>query len=212
MNAPREAFGLTALASAPASSPFASMDACNVHRGRYAAAQLDKLTTVNGHFLPLGAMVAPYLGNVEDLVPKSWVQVFRRLGAFRVPYHTGRRTRFPVYAEEVRGATAVYKTAATMRWWTRRRMPHDAVRRDYWCVAVDIPREVLFLYGWERRFGAPWPMTRRGVHPGLARLVQNSELIMHQLKMRSMFRHMEVEDNRRRLAAGLPPADSDDDL
>ena len=176
------------------------------NRGRYAAAQLEKLTTVNGHFLPLGELLAPYLGDVEDLMPNSWVRVFRRLGAFRVPYHVGKRTRFPVYAEEVRGETVVFQTATSPR-WVRRRMACDATRKNYWCVAVDIPREVLFLYGWERRFGAPWPMTRRGVHPGLARLVKSSELIMHQLKFHSMCRRM--AENRRRL--GLPP-DSDDDL
>ncbi len=159
-------------------------------RGRFAAAQLEKAVTLKGHYLPIGAMIAPYLGDVEDLVPKSWVQVFRRIGAFRVPYHTGRRTRFPVHAEEVRGDVVVYQTKTTMRRWTRRRMPHDAVRRDYWCVAIDIPKEVLFLYGWERRFGASWPMTRRGVHPGLQRLVKHSETVVHQLKIHAMWRNM----------------------
>ena len=185
------------------------MDA--LHSGRYEAAQLYKLTAVNGYYLPLGELLAPYLGNVEDLVPKSWVQVFRQVG-FRVPYHVAKRTRFPVYAEEVRGDMVVYQTQATMRRWVRRRMPLDAKRKDYWCVAVDIPREVLFLYGWQRRFGAPWPMTRRGVHPGLERLVKNNELVMHQLKMHSMWRNVQAEDNRRRLAAGLPPEDSDDEV
>ena len=187
------------------------MDARNLRRGRYAAAQLEKLTAVNGYFLPLGELLAPYLGDVEDLVPNSWVRVFRRLGAFREPYHVGKRTRFPVYAEEVRGDMVVYQTQATMQ-WVRRRMPLGATRKDFWGVAVDIPREVLFLYGWQRRFGAPWPMTRRGVHPGLARLISNNELVTHQLKFHYMWRSMQAAENRRRLAAGLPPADSDDEL
>ena len=187
------------------------MDA-NLRRGRYAAAQLHKVVAVHDRYLPLGELLAPFLGDVEDLVPTSWVQVFRRLGTFRMPHHTGRRTRFPVYAEEVRGQTVVFQTATSMPRWVRRRMASDATRKNYWCVAVDIPREVLFLYGWERRFGASWPMTRRGLHPGLVSLVKNNELTMHQIQFHSMRRGMEVAENRRRLAAGLPPADSDEEL
>ena len=187
------------------------MDACSLRRGRYAAAQLDKVVAVNGHFLPLGVMIAPYLGDVEALVPHGWVRVFRHLASFRVPEHVEGRTRFPAYADEVGGMMVLYQKATSTR-RVRRRMPHNAARKDYARVDVELRRDVIFLDAWAARFGAPWPMTRGGVHPGLARLVQNSDLIMHQLKMHSMFRRMEVEENRRRLAAGLPPADSDEEL
>ena len=191
--------------------PAVIMDASSLRRGRYAAAQLDKVAVVNGHFLPLGVMIAPFLGDVEGLVPNSWVRVFRRLGTFRVPHHVGGQTRFPVYAEEVRGMMVVFQTATSMPRWLRRRMPRNATRNAYLGVSVEVPREVLFLDAWERRFGAPWPMARGGVHPGLARLVDNSALTMHQLKFHYMIRRSEVEENRRRLAAGLP-VDSDDEL
>ena len=187
------------------------MDACSLRRGRYAAAQLYKLEAVHGNYLPLGEMLAPYLGDVEALMPHGWVRVFRRLASFRVPEHVERWTRFPAYADEVGGMMVLYqKATATRR--VRRRMPQNAARKDYVRVDVELRRDVIFLNAWERRFGAPWPMVRGGVHPGLVRLVQNSERVAHQLKMHYMFRRMEVEDNRRRLAAGLPPADSDEEL
>ena len=189
-----------------------ALDAYSLRRGRYAAAQLHKVVEVRGHYLPLGELLAPFLGDVEALMPHSWVRVFRRLASFRAPHHVGGQTRFHVYAEEVRGMMVVCQTPTSMPRWLRRRMPRNATRRGYFGVSVEVPREVGFLNAWERRFGAPWPMVRGGVHPGLVRLVENSALTMHQLKCHYMFRHMEVEENRRRLAAGLPPADSDEDL
>ena len=187
------------------------MDASSLRRGRYAAAQLYKLEAVHGHYLPLGELLAPYLGDVEALMPHAWVRVFRRLASFRVPEHVKGRTRFPVYADEVRGMMVLYHKATSTR-CVRRRMPHNAARRDYLRVSVELRRDVIFLDAWAARFGAPWPMARGGVHPGLVRLVDNSALTMHQLKFHFTIRRSEIEENRRRLAAGLPPADSDDDL
>ena len=189
----------------------AALDAYSLRRGRYAAAQLHKLVAVRGHYLPLGELLAPFLGDVEALVPHSWARVFRRLASFRLPHHVEGQTRFPVYAEEVHGMSVVFQTPTSMPRWLRRRMPRNATSKGYFGVSVEVPREVLFLDAWEQRFGAPWPMARGEVHPGLARLVDSSALTMHRLKFHYMIRRSEVEENRERLAAGLP-VDSDDEL
>ena len=135
----------------------------------------------------------------------------RRSSSFRVPEHVGDRTRFSAYADEVGGMMVLYQKATSTR-LVRRRMPHNAARKDYLRVSVELRRDVVFLDAWAARFGAPWPLTRDGVHLGLVRLVEESALTTHQLKCHYMFRHAEVAENRRRLAAGLPPADSDEEL
>jgi hypothetical protein len=157
-----------------------------LRRGRYAAAQLWKLTAVKGHYLPLGDLIAPYLGDAEAVVPYDWLQIFRRLGAFRRPVISV-DVAFHVYAEEVRGMTVKYATRAGSR---NGRMPDDASRLQHFDVAIVIPRNDDFLNAWRTRFGVAWPMVRSDeCHPLIEGLL---------LRGNRFYRELVVHNNRAR--------------
>ena len=163
----------------------AAFDA-ELRRGRYAAAQLWKLTAVKGHYLPLGDLIAPYLGDAEAVVPYDWLQIFRRLGAFRRPVISV-DVAFHVYAEEVRGVPVKHTPRAGSR---NGRMPDDASRLQFFDVAIVIPRNDAFLDAWRARFGVAWPLAQSGeCHP----LIENLLLWDNRF-----YRELVVHNNRAR--------------
>ena len=182
----------------------AELGQANLRRGRYAAAQLWKLTNICGYHLPLGGMIAPYLGDVEAVTPYSLVQVFRHIEAFRLPTQeaTPGVILVPAWAEEVRGMPVRYLQVGALR-ERRGRMPLRATRRGYVDVGIEVRVEPLFNAAWIRRFGATWPMvSTRGVvevHPALTRLVERTAAT--NFAIRAIDQRARVIARRRRLAA-----------
>jgi hypothetical protein len=154
------------------------LDRVDLRRGRYAAAQLHKVTSINGRYLPLGDMVAPYLGDVESVVPYPLIQIYRHLDAFRIPTRSPNNDRVHVlaWAEEVRGMPVDYFLVNRLV-FRNGRMPRNATRNGYSNVRIVVTDEALALFNtaWTFRFSAEWPMImRRGdlmPHPALDRLV-----------------------------------------
>ena len=183
-----------------------NLDQVNLRRGQYAAAQLWKLTNVGGYHLPLGDMIAPYLGDVEAVIPYALVQVFRHIEAFRLPTREQQPgTVFvPAWAEEVRGMPVRYLQAGTLREHMRR-MPARATSRGYVNVRIEVPIDHLFDAAWMRRFRAPWPMVRVNglteTHPALARLVERTAATNFAIQNNAVDQRARVIARRRRMAA-----------
>jgi hypothetical protein len=157
----------------------AGFDTASLHRGRFQAAQLWKVTSLNGRYLPLAEMLAPYLGDVEAVVPYHLVQVYRHLDVFRLPMQVPGMALVPVWPEEVRGMPVRYAVNVENGHDQRRgRMMVRATRRGYIDVFVEVHIDPLFMAGWVARFNSTWPMVRTTlgfeVHPALARLVDNT--------------------------------------
>ena len=154
------------------------LDRVDLRRGRYAAAQLYKVNNIGGHYLPLGDMIAPYLGDVESVVPYPLIQIYRHLDAFRIPTRSpsNAQTHVLAWAEEVRGMPVDYFLVNRLL-FRNGRMPRKATRNGYSNVRITVTDEALALFNnaWTFRFNAEWPMImRRGdlmPHPALDRLV-----------------------------------------
>ena len=157
----------------------AELGRVSLRRGRFAAAQLWKLTNVGGYHLPLGDMIAPYLGDVEAVVPYHLVQVYRHLDAFRLPTREhNEQVDVPVWPE-VRGMPVRYAVNVENGHDQRRgRMMARATRRGYIDVFVEVRIDPLFSTAWTQRFRAEWPMvfTSTGFHPrpALHRLIEQT--------------------------------------
>jgi hypothetical protein len=181
-------------------------DRANLRRGRFAAAQLWKLTSINGRYIELGQLLAPFLGDVEAVIPYSLVQVYRHIEAFRLPTREQQPgTVFvPAWAEEVRGMPVRYLQAGTLREHMGR-MPARATSRGYVNVRIEVPIDHLFDTAWMRRFRAPWPMVRVNglteTHPALARLVERTAATNFAIQNNAVDQRARVIARRRRMAA-----------
>ena len=199
-------YGAAFFAPAALDNAVAELDQANLRRGRYAAAQLWKLTNICGYHLPLGGMIAPYLGDVEAVTPCSLIQIFRHLDAFRLPTQeaTPGVILVPAWAEEVRGMPVRYLQVGTLR-ERRGRMPLRATRRGYVDVGIEVRVEPLFNTAWIRRFGATWPMvSTRGVvevHPALTRMVERTAATNFAIRNNALDQRARQIARRRRLAA-----------
>ena len=185
-------------------------DRPSLRRGRFQAAQLWKVTSLNGRYFPLAEMLAPYIGDVEAVVPYQLVQVYRHLDAFRLPAHGADQGSFlvPVWPEEVRGMPVRYavnvENGNDQRYG---RMMARATRRGYIDVAVEARAENLFVTAWMRRFRTMWPMvhTRTGlqVHPALQGLVEQTALVHLEIRNRNVAQRGRWLERRRRMAAEM---------
>jgi hypothetical protein len=151
----------------------------SLRRGRFHAAQLWKLDSIKGHYLPLGEMLAPYLGDVEAVVPYQLVQVYRHINTFRVPIMEDGMFLVPVWPEEVRGMPVRYVVNADNGHGQRRgRMMARATRRGYIDVFVEVRIDPVFMASWTQKFNETWPMVRTTVsnafHPSLDCLIENT--------------------------------------
>ena len=183
----------------------ADLGRVDLRRGRYAAAQLWKLNTVGGYHVPLGEMIAPYLGDVVAVVPHSLAQVYQHIDSFRLP--TREQNGFidvPVWAEEVRGMPVHYFQVGTLR-ERNGVLPRNATRYGFANVRVHVALEPLFNAAWMRRFHAEWPMvlTGRGVstHPALDRLVALTVTTNFAIRNHVLDRRTHEIARRRRQAA-----------
>ena len=185
----------------------AAFDQPSLRRGRFAAAQLWKVTTVHGRYLPLGDMVAPYLGDVEAVVPYHLIQVYRHLDAFRMPRRQhDNQLDVPVWAEEVRGMPVRYAVNVENGHDLRRgRMPARATRRGHIDVFVEVRVDPLFSTAWMRRFRAEWPIVymnaEYAVHPALERLVEQTAATNFEIRTYSLEQRNRWLERRRQLAA-----------
>jgi hypothetical protein len=187
----------------------AALDRPSLHRGRFAAAQLWKLTNVNGRYIELGQLLAPFLGDVEAVIPYTLVQVYRHLDAFRMPTreHNG-EVDVPVWPEEVRGMPVRYAVNVENGNDIRRgRMMARATRRGYIDVNVEVRIEPLFSTAWTRRFRANWPMVlvhgELSVHPALERMVYATAATHFAIRNHNRERRAYWLARRRRMAAEM---------
>ena len=186
------------------------MDAPSVRRGRYQAAQLWKLNNINGRYLPLGEMVAPYLGDVESVVPYPLIQIYRHLDAFRIPTRSvnNNETHVLAWAEEVRGMPVDYFLTNRLLFRSGR-MPRNATRNGYSNVRIRVTDEALALFNnaWTFRFNAEWPMIRRRYsvipHPTLERLIYRAAGFNFAHRQHFLDRRLQEIERRRRRAAQL---------
>ena len=184
----------------------ADLGRVDLRRGRYAAAQLWKVTSVGGRHLDLAELIAPYLGDVEAVIPYHLVQVYRHIDAFRMPTREQHPNTVyvPVWAEEVRGMPVRYLQVGTLREHTRI-MPMRATSRGYVDVRVPVAIDNLFNAAWIRRFGSAWPMvsTRGGseVHPALQRLTERTAATNFAIRNNTIDQRTRVIARRRQLAA-----------
>ena len=183
-----------------------ALDQPSLRRGRYAAAQLYKLVNVAGYHLDLAELLAPFLGDVEALIPYHLVQVYRHIEAFRMPTREQHPNTVyvPVWAEEVRGMPVRYLQVGTLREHTRI-MPARATSRGYVDVRVPVAIDNLFNTAWIRRFGSAWPMvSARGgseVHPALQRLTERTAATNFAIRNNALDQRARQIAHRRRLAA-----------
>ena len=158
------------------------LDQVSLRPGRYAAAQLYKLTSIGGRYIELGQLLAPFLGDVEAVTPYALVQAHRHLETFRLPTREQRPgvIAVPAWAEEVRAMPARYFQVGTLREHTGR-LPARATRRGYVNVEVEVRIDTLFAAAWTRRFNAGWPMvfTTAGLqpHPALAGMIERTVVV-----------------------------------
>jgi hypothetical protein len=187
----------------------AELGRVSLRRGRFAAAQLYKVTSINGRYLPLGDMIAPFLGDVESVVPYHLLQVYRHLDAFRLPMRERNGlVDVPVWAEEVRGMPVRYAVNVENGHDQRRgRMMTRATRRGYVDVVVEVEIDPLFSTAWMQRFRAEWPMvfTRAGFrpHPALDRLIEQTATVNFAIRDHNIRRRGYWLERRRRMAAEM---------
>ena len=200
-------YGLNFVGIANLDAAVASFDRPSLRRGRFAAAQLWKVTSVNGRYLPLGDMLAPYIGDVEALVPYHLLQVYRHLDAFRMPtQEINGQVDVPVWPEEVRGMPVRYVVNVENGNEQRRgRMMARATRNGYIDVNVEVDIDPLFSTAWTRRFRANWPMVvthgELSVHPALERMVYSTAATHFAIRNHNRDRRAFWLARRRRLAA-----------
>ena len=182
----------------------AAFDQPSLHRGRYAAAQLWKVTSVGGRHLDLGELLAPYLGDVEAVTPYPLVQVFRHLDTFRMPTREQNGiVCVPAWAEEVRGMPVRYLQVGTMREHVGR-MPARATRRGYIDVRIEVRIDPLFSTAWMQRFAADWPIVymnnEYAVHPALERMTERTAATHFAIRNNTLNQRARVVGRRMRLA------------
>jgi predicted transcriptional regulator len=200
-------YGAAFFGAARLDAAVAELDRPSLRRGRYAAAQLWKVTTVGGRHLDLGELLAPFLGDVEAVVPYPLIQVFRHLDSFRMPTreHNG-IVCVPAWAEEVRGMPVRYLQAGTMREHVGR-MPARATRRGYVDVRIEVPIDPLFTTAWRQRFAAEWPIVyindEYAVHPALDRLAERTAAAHFAIRNNTLNQRNRVVARRRRMAQEL---------
>ena len=184
----------------------AELGRVSLRRGRYAPAQLWKLTSISGRYIELGQMLAPLLGDVEAVVPYELIQVFRHLEAFRMPTRQQQPNVIHVvaWAEEVRGMPARYFQVGDLR-ERAAVMPRNATRNGYADVRVPVTVNHLFNAAWMRRFHAEWPMVlAHGVveaHPALERLIATTAATNFAIMNHMTDRRTREINRRRRQAA-----------
>jgi hypothetical protein len=185
----------------------AAFDQPSLRRGRFAAAQLWKLTSVGGRHLDLGELLAPFLGDVEAVIPYPLVQVFRHLDTFRMPTreHNG-QVDVPVWPEEVRGMPVRYAVNVENGNELRRgRMMARATRRGHIDVFVEVRMDPLFSAAWTRRFRAQWPIVfangEYSVHPALERLAEQTAATHFAIRTHNLDQRNRWLERRRQLAA-----------
>ena len=183
----------------------AELGQVSLRRGRFAAAQLYKITNVGGHYLPLGDMIAPYLGDVVAVVPHSLVQVYQHIEAFRLPTREQNGSvDVPVWAEEVRGMPVHYFQVGTLRERIGV-LPRNATRNGFANVRVHVAFDQLFNTAWMRRFRAERPMVLAhgevSTHPALDRLVAVTAATNFSIRNHMIDRRTREINRRRRMAA-----------
>ena len=152
--------------------------------GKYAAAQLGKLDhspLFRGYTFPLAAEVSAYLGNVNDLVPPTFLRWSRLLGRLVAvnPVET-----IIVLTDELEGfdcvVTGSYTVFNGVTWVvesaTGTMEEHfRAGRTPIFDVTISIPmtdEDVRFYVRWERAHRNRWPnMVDDTWHPTLRRLI-----------------------------------------
>ena len=175
----------------------AAFTAVDLRRGRYAPAQLWKLTSIGGVGLNLADLVAPFIGDVYAVVPPELVALCRhlnRLAILREVPQNIHQMRVRVFADEVVGMVVHYTTVGAFPRAIVGVLPPTAGIFDYFCTEVRFA-PLDFEADWEEHFGVQWPMVRhnghREIHPALvelwARAVEIEGLI--------------VQNNERRLEA-----------
>ena len=179
-----------------------NFDAVNLRRGRYAAAQLWKLTSVRGVRLDLSSLIGPFIGDVHSVLPRDIAILSRRLGRLAVPREIPRNirhVRVRVFADEVSGQMGLPVAHTTMESFPNTVhgvLPHTAGIFDYFCVEIRLNPALAFEADWEDRFGVQWPLVRRDghqeIHPALV------QLWMRTVEVEGLI----VENNERRIEQG----------
>ena len=179
----------------------AALDAVDLRRGRYAAAQLWKLTSVRGVYLDLGELIAPFLGDAYAVVPHELIVLTRRLGRLAIPREIPRnirQERVRVWADEVAGHWDLPVHYTTIATYPRNRngvLPERATTNGYFCAELRFTPLYAFGDAWEERFGDEWPYIRRQgrrmVHPTLHRMHMTSQIVEDYI----------IQHNERRLRA-----------
>ena len=178
-----------------------NFNAVDLRRGRYAAAQLWKLTSIKGVNLSLADLVAPFLGDVHAVIPHDIVVLSRRLGRLAIPREIPRniqQVRVRVFADEVAGEWDLPVQYTTVQDFPNARrgvLPRTAGIFDHFCAEIRFTPPLAFEADWEERFGTEWPLLRRDghleIHPALVQLWARS------IDVEGLI----VENNERRLAA-----------
>ena len=179
----------------------AAFDAVDLRRGRYAAAQLWKLTSVKGVYLDLGELIAPFLGDVHAVIPRDILILSQRLGRLAIPREIPRnirQVRVRVFADEVAGEWDLpvhYTTVQVFPNSITGVLPRTAGIFDHFCTEIRFTPPLAFEADWEERFGTDWPLVRRDghleIHPALVQLWARS------IDVEGLI----VQNNERRLAA-----------
>ena len=200
-------YGDLFFAPAALDAAVAAFDQPSLRRGRFAAAQLWKLTSVNGRYIELGQLLAPFLGDVEAVIPYPLVQVYRHLDAFRMPTRERNgQVDVPVWPEEVRGMPVRYAVNVENGNELRRgRMMARATRSGYIDVYVEVRMDPLFARAWARRFRADWPIVwehgEYSVHPALERMTNTTAATHFAIRTHNLERRAYWLERRRQLAA-----------
>ena len=179
----------------------AAFDVVSLRRGRYAAAQLWKLTSINGVYLSLADLVAPFLGDVHAVIPHDLVALSRRLNRLAIPREIPRnirQVRVRVFADEVAGEWDLPVHYTTVQHFPNAVVgvfPPTAGIYDYFCAEIRFAPPLAFEVDWEERFGVEWPMVRHDghqeIHPALV------ELWARSVEIEGLI----VQNNERRLKA-----------
>jgi hypothetical protein len=198
-----------------AARDFAARDftAVNLRRGRYAPAQLWKLTTIKGVGLSLADLVAPFLGDVHTVIPHDVAVISRLLGRMAIPREIPnniRQVRVRVWANEVAGRRDLPVHHTTLRNFPLPVigvLPANATPESHFCAEIRIGAQYDFEADWEEYFGAEWPCVRhRGhleIHPALDQLWATSVDIEGRIVTINEHRLAVADRRRRRELAAL---------
>ena len=202
------AYGAGLINAARLDAAVRELDQVSLRRGRFAAAQLWKVTSINGRYFPLGDAVAPFLGDVDAVVPHHLLQIYRHLEAFRYPTRSqnGNIVQVLAWAEEVRGMPVDYYQVGSLRFRTGV-MPRNATRNGYADVRIPVTANHLFDMAWMFKYNAEWPMISRNggveVHPALDRLVARTAAVNIVMRNHFIDRRQQEIARRGRQAARL---------